>query len=60
VELPGADGQPFSFSAPVVPDRAVRVVFGPGSLTRVATEARTLGSRIMIISGITRPLPPGR
>jgi maleylacetate reductase len=51
VKLPGADGQPFTFSAPVLQDRAVRVVFGPGSLTRVATEARILGSRIMIISG---------
>jgi maleylacetate reductase len=51
VRLPGADGQPFTFSAPVLKDRAVRVVFGPGSLARVASEARTLGTRIMIISG---------
>jgi len=51
VELPGADGKPFIYSAPVLKDRAVRVVFGAGSLTQVASEARTLGSRIMIISG---------
>jgi maleylacetate reductase len=51
VELPGADGQPFSYSAPVLSDRAVRVVFGPGTLAQVAAEARTLGNRIMIISG---------
>jgi maleylacetate reductase len=49
--LPGADGQPFTFSAPVTADRAVRVVFGPGSLAEVASEARTLGARTMIISG---------
>lgn len=51
MELPGADGQPFSYRAPVLTDRAVRVVFGPGTLTQVAAEARTLGNRIMIISG---------
>jgi maleylacetate reductase len=51
VELPGADGQPFSYSASVLTDRAVGVVFGPGTLTEVAVEARTLGRRIMIISG---------
>jgi maleylacetate reductase len=51
VRPPGADGQPFSYSAPVLKDHAVRVVFGPGSLAQVASEARTLGSRIMIISG---------
>ena len=51
MELPGAEGRPFSYSAPVSEDRAVRVVFGPGTLTEVAAEARTLGSRIMIISG---------
>ena len=32
-------------------DRAVRVVFGPGTLAQVAAEARTLGNRIMIICG---------
>ena len=48
---PGADGQPFSYSAPVLKDHAVRVIFGPRSLAQVASEARTLGSRIMIISG---------
>jgi maleylacetate reductase len=51
VELPGADGEPFSYSAPVLQDRAVRVVFGPGSLRQVASEARMLGTRIVIISG---------
>jgi hypothetical protein len=51
VRLPGADGQPFTHSAPVLKDRAIRVVFGPGSLAQVVLEARTLGTRIMIISG---------
>ena len=49
--LPGVDGEPFSYSAPVLADRAVRVVFGIGSLDHVAPEARTLGARVMIISG---------
>ena len=51
MRLPGADGQPFSYAAPVLQDRAVRVLFGVGGLARVASEARTLGGRIMIISG---------
>ena len=51
MRLPGADGQPFTHSAPVLKDRAIRVVFGPGSLAQVASEAHTLGTRIMIISG---------
>ena len=51
MRLPGADGEPFSYSAPVLQDRAVRVVFGPGSLGQVASEARMLGTRIVIISG---------
>ena len=51
VRLPGADGQPFTYSAPVLKDRAIRVVFGPGGLAQVASEAHTLGTRIMIISG---------
>jgi maleylacetate reductase len=51
VRLPGADAESFSYSAPVLVGRAVRVVFGPGSLAHVASEARTLGTRIMIISG---------
>jgi alcohol dehydrogenase class IV len=49
--LPGVDGEPFSYSAPVLADRAVRVVFGIESLDQVASEARTLGARIMIICG---------
>jgi maleylacetate reductase len=51
MSLPGADGEPFSYSAPVLKDRAVRILFGPGSLGNVASETRTLGSRVMIISG---------
>jgi maleylacetate reductase len=51
VELPGADGQSFTYSAQVLEDGAVRVVFGPGSLGQVASEARLLGTRIVIISG---------
>ena len=51
MRLPAADGQPFTFTAPVLEDRAVRVIFGPGCLRQVASEARTLGNRIMIISG---------
>jgi len=49
--LRGVDGEPFSYSAPVLADRVVRVVFGIGSLDKVASEARTLGARIMIICG---------
>jgi maleylacetate reductase len=51
VRLPGADGQPFTYTPQVVEDRAVRVIFGRGSLGQAPSEARTLGSRIMIISG---------
>jgi len=52
MNLPGGDGQPFSYPAAVLDDdAAVRVVFGPGSLAQVPSEARILGSRIMIISG---------
>ena len=51
MELPGSDGRSFTYSAPVLEDRAVRVVFGPGSLGQVASEARMLGTRIVIISG---------
>jgi maleylacetate reductase len=51
VRLPGADGEPFTYSTPVLQDRAVRVVFGLGSLGYVASEARMLGTRIVIISG---------
>jgi maleylacetate reductase len=32
-------------------DRDVRVVFGSGALSRVATEARALGTSILLISG---------
>ena len=51
MSLPGADGQPFRYSAPVLADQAVRVVFGTGCLAEVVSEARTLGRRVMIISG---------
>lgn len=51
MSLPGLDGQPFSYPAPVFDDSAVRVIFGRGSLAQVPSEARTLGSRVMIISG---------
>jgi maleylacetate reductase len=51
VTLPGSDAQPFAFAAAVGEDRAVRIVFGPGRLDQVAAEARTLGTRIMIIAG---------
>lgn len=51
MSLPGLDGQPFSYAAPVFDDSAVRVIFGRGSLAQVPSEARTLGSRVMIISG---------
>jgi maleylacetate reductase len=51
VELPGADGEPFSYSVVVSDVRAVRVIFGPGTLSQVQSEAGTLGNRIMIISG---------
>ena len=34
MRLPGADGQPFTHSAPVLKDRAIRVVFGPEALRK--------------------------
>ena len=51
MNLPATDGQPFTFTARVLEDRTVRVIFGGGCLSHVASEARTLGGRIMIISG---------
>jgi maleylacetate reductase len=51
VTAPGADGEAFVYGASVLYDREVRVVFGPGTLTRVASEARTLGTSILLISG---------
>jgi len=51
MKLPATDGQPFTFTAAVLQNRAVQVIFGGGCLGQVASEARTLGSRIMIISG---------
>jgi maleylacetate reductase len=51
MRLPGADGQPFSYTASILDHGAVGVIFGRGSLARVPSEARILGSRVMIISG---------
>jgi maleylacetate reductase len=51
VTLPGADGEAFVYSASVLYDREVRVVFGPGTMTTVAPEARALGTSILLISG---------
>ena len=51
MNLPGRDGQPFTYPAAVFGDNAVRVIFGRGSLAQVPSEARSLGSRVMIISG---------
>jgi maleylacetate reductase len=51
MNLPGRDGQPFTYPAAVFGDNAVRVIFGRGSLAKVPSEARTLGTRVMIISG---------
>ena len=51
MNLPGRDGQPFTYPAAVFGDNAVRVIFGRGSLAQVPSEARTLGARVMIISG---------
>jgi maleylacetate reductase len=51
VTVPGADGGAFEYQASVQDGREVRVVFGPGTLTRVAAEARALGSSILLISG---------
>jgi maleylacetate reductase len=49
--LPGADGEPFVHSASVLENREVRVVFGAGTLGEVASEARALGSSVLLISG---------
>ncbi|MDQ1673569.1 MAG: maleylacetate reductase, partial [Frankiaceae bacterium] len=51
VTFPGADGEGSVYSASVLYDREVRVVFGPGTLTRDAPEARALGTSILLISG---------
>jgi hypothetical protein len=51
VELPRADGQPFGNSASVLEDGPSGLSSELESLAQVASEARTLGSRIMIISG---------
>lgn len=51
LNLPGADGRPFTVAARVAEGRVVRVVFGTGSLARVAIEVRSLGSRVFLVSG---------
>jgi maleylacetate reductase len=51
VKLPPADGRPFTYSAPVLADREVRIVFGQGSIGQAAAEARTLGTPVLLISG---------
>jgi maleylacetate reductase len=48
--LPGVDGA-FVYSAPVLEGITVRVVFGRGTLSEVASEARTLGTSVLVISG---------
>jgi maleylacetate reductase len=51
VTLPGAGGEAFVYSASMLYNREVRVVFGPGTLARVAPEAQALGTSILLISG---------
>jgi len=43
--------QGFTYQAPVLADRQVRVVFGAGSLERVAREGAALGGRVLLIAG---------
>ena len=38
MNLPGRDGQPFTYPAAVFGDNAVRVIFGRGSLAQVPSE----------------------
>jgi hypothetical protein len=41
----------FTYDAPVLAHRPVRVVFGTGSLHHVGREAATLGRRALLIAG---------
>jgi maleylacetate reductase len=49
--LPGADGDAFVYSARVLDSRDVRVMFGRGTLSEVASEARALGTSVLLVSG---------
>jgi maleylacetate reductase len=44
-------GSGFTYEAPVLADRPVRVVFGVGSLQQVGREARALGRRAVVVAG---------
>ena len=41
----------FTYDAPVLDGRAVRVVFGAGTIAQVGDEARSLGGRALLIAG---------
>ena len=43
--------EPFEYHAPVLADRAVRVVFGVGALDRIGSETARLGRRALLIAG---------
>jgi maleylacetate reductase len=50
--LPGAHGhRAFTYDAPVLDNRVVRVVFGAGALGQLASEARALGRRTLLVAG---------
>ena len=50
--LPGAHGhRAFTYDAPVLDGRAVRVVFGAGTLGQLASEVRPLGRRALLVAG---------
>jgi maleylacetate reductase len=50
--LPLADWREgFSYDAPVLDDRSVRVVFGTGAISCVGPEARVLGARALLVAG---------
>ncbi|NJC72893.1 maleylacetate reductase [Planosporangium thailandense] len=52
MELPEARWrEEFTYDAPVLADRSVRVVFGVGSLYRIGGEAAQLGCRALLIAG---------
>ena len=44
-------GAAFTYDAPVLGGRAVRVVFGIGTMRRVGDEARSLGGPALLIAG---------
>ena len=50
--LPGRTAaRPFTYDAAVLRGRAVRVVFGVGTIEQVGDEARSLGGRALLIAG---------